>query len=182
MKRACIFFAEGFEEIEGLTVVDILRRAGVTVDMVSVTGEKRTVGSHNIPIETDRLFEEVDFNEVDLIILPGGMPGTKNLQEHKGLCTVLTKFAQEQKHIAAICAAPSVLGRLNILAGKKATCYPGFEEQLTGAKVMSDKVVQDGNIVTGKGAGAAAEFSYAILQYYMDQDEIDHLRKAMVFN
>ena len=133
MKKVSVFFADGCEEIEALTVVDVLRRAGVHTDMVSVTGNLEVTGAHQIVITTDVRFEEMDFADTEMLVLPGGMPGTLHLQEHEGLCTLLQAYDKEKKQIAAICAAPSVLGGLGILNGRKACCYPGFEEKLTGA-------------------------------------------------
>ena len=129
MSKLYIFLADGFEEIEGLTVVDVLRRAGVEVTMVSVMGKKDIVGAHHITLEADALFEECDFSDGDMFVLPGGMPGTLHLGEHQYLAELLKKADQEKKGIAAICAAPSVLGDLGLLRSRKATCYPGFEEE-----------------------------------------------------
>ena len=133
MSKACIFLADGFEEIEGLTVVDILRRAGVEIHMVSITGETKVTGSHGIEIKCDTCIGQENFSETELFVLPGGMPGTKNLGACKALTELLAASFEAGKKLAAICAAPSVLGDLGILKGKKACCYPGFEEHLTGA-------------------------------------------------
>ena len=133
MSKVCVFLADGFEEIEGLTVVDILRRAGIKTETVSIMGRKEIHGAHQITVTSDSLFEETDMEDADMLVLPGGMPGTLNLKEHEGLRELLTSFDKRQKHIAAICAAPSILAGLGMLEGRKACSYPSFEEQLIGA-------------------------------------------------
>ena len=159
MAKVCVFTADGFEEIEGLTVVDLLRRAGAEVLMVSV-GEGLTVrGSHDIELKADVLFEEAEYGDADILVLPGGMPGTLNLRNHEKLCALLKEFAAKDKKIAAICAAPMILGELGILKGKRATCYPGFEEKLFGAEVCTERVVRDGNLTTSRGLGTAISFA-----------------------
>lgn len=140
MKRVSVFLADGFEEIEGLTVVDILRRAGVQVDTVSVTGDRMIHGSHQIDVQADFLFEEMDFTQTDMLVLPGGMPGTKHLMEHRGLRSLLQAYDEQGQYIAAICAAPGIFGKLGFLKGRKACCYPSFEEKLEGAEVVQDAV------------------------------------------
>ena len=130
MAKVCVFTADGFEEIEGLTVVDLLRRAGADTQMVSISDSLSVKGSHSIEIKADTFFEDVNYGEADLLVLPGGMPGTLHLGGHEGLCSLLKEFHEQGKKVAAICAAPSVLGKLGILKGKKAVCYPGFEEKL----------------------------------------------------
>ena len=131
MKKACVFLADGFEEVEGLTVVDLLRRANVEVTMVSIKKEKEITGAHGIAVLADACFEDMAYEAQDLLVLPGGMPGTTNLGAHAGLTEALVKAYEAGKYVAAICAAPSVLGRLGILEGKNATSYPGFETELT---------------------------------------------------
>ena len=148
MKKAYVFLADGFEEIEGLTVVDVLRRAGAEVEMVSVMDRKEITGAHGIKVEADRMIEEA--GEADLYVLPGGMPGTLHLKEHAGLCRLLNQAEKKEKHIAAICAAPSVLGELGMLKGKRACCYPSFEEKLNCLEVSYEPVVKDHDI-SGNG-------------------------------
>lgn len=180
MNRVCVFFATGFEEIEALTVVDILRRQEIDTKMVSITGEKMVAGSHQISVQMDCLIEEVDFNEVDVIVLPGGMPGTKNLEACKMLMEQVDAFAAE-KVVCAICAAPSILGHRGILKGKKAIAYPGFEEELTGAEVTYESAVRDGNIITGRGMGCAADFGLLILEYLTDKKTADAMAEKIVY-
>ncbi|HOF98655.1 MAG TPA: DJ-1/PfpI family protein [Paludibacteraceae bacterium] len=162
--KAMVFLADGFEEIEAIAPIDIMRRAGIEVTTISVSREKEVRGAHGVLVEADRLFEEVSFSDADLLFLPGGMPGTKNLNAHDGLKQLLLKHANEGKKLAAICAAPSILGELGLLKGKEAVCFPGFEETLKGAIVSDKKVVQSGNIITGKAAGAAIEFALKLVE------------------
>jgi 4-methyl-5(b-hydroxyethyl)-thiazole monophosphate biosynthesis len=180
MSKVYVFLAEGFEEIEGLTVVDLLRRANISTEMVSI-GEVLVKGSHGILVTADGLFEDYDYADAELLVLPGGMPGTLNLGNHEGLCTLLKKHFAQGKKVAAICAAPSVLGKLGILEGKKATCYPGFEDQLTGAVLSEEKAVVDGTVITGKGMGAAIEFSLALIAQLVDQETAEKIGKAIIY-
>ena len=150
MAKVYLFLADGFEEIEGLTVVDLLRRAGIEIVMVSITGELSVTGSHRITVLADALFDETDCSDADMLVLPGGMPGTKNLLEHKGLDVLLREYALTNGKLAAICAAPRVLGTKGLLKGKNATCYPGNEDALLGAHVVNAAVVLDGNTITSK--------------------------------
>lgn len=181
MKKIAVFLANGLEEIEGLTVVDILRRAGVEVITVSISGEKQITGAHNIIIFADKIFEEVEFDGLDGVVLPGGMPGTTNLMEHSGVNEVMKRFAAEKKLVAAICAAPSVLGQAGLLNGKRATCYPGFEEQLIGAEVCTEAVVEDGNIITSRGMGTAIPFALALTAYLLGQDVADTIKESIMY-
>ena len=165
MSKVCVFFGTGYEEIEALTVVDLLRREAVDTDMVSIMEEKTVTGSHGISVIMDRVISEVDFEKIDMIVLPGGMPGTKNLEACETLMKQVDAFIVGGKAVCAICAAPSILGHRGHLNGKKAIAYPGFEEQLSGAEVIYEPVVIDGNIITGRGMGCAVEFGLAIVEY-----------------
>ncbi|MBP9017213.1 MAG: DJ-1/PfpI family protein [Paludibacteraceae bacterium] len=162
--KAMVFLADGFEEIEAIAPIDIMRRAGIEVTTISVTTTKEVRGAHDILLQADCLFGQIDFSNADLLFLPGGMPGTKNLEAHDGLKQLLLKHANEGKKLAAICAAPSILGKLGLLKGKEAVCFPGFEETLKGAILSDKKVVQSGNIITGKAAGAAVEFGLKLVE------------------
>jgi 4-methyl-5(b-hydroxyethyl)-thiazole monophosphate biosynthesis len=162
--KVFIFLADGFEEIEAIVPIDIFRRAEIEAVTISVSSSKLVRGAHNISVFVDRLFSETDFTENDLLYLPGGMPGTKNLDEHQGLKNLLEKQANEKKNIAAICAAPSILGKMGLLKGKEAICYPGFENQLTGAILSNDKLVTSAFISTAKGAGVAIEFALKLVE------------------
>ena len=166
------FFADGFEEIEALTAVDTLRRAGLNVEIVSVTPDEIVVGAHDVSLLCDVNFENCDFFDAELLLLPGGMPGAATLDKHEGLRKLILSFAEKGKPIAAICAAPMVLGKLGLLKGKKATCYPGFEQYLEGAECV-------GNIITGMGPGAAMEFALAIVELLAGKEKVDELAEAM---
>ena len=181
MSRVYLFMADGFEEVEGLTVVDILRRAGVETVTVSVTGRQQVTGSHNITITADGLFEEYDFADAACLVLPGGMPGTMHLKEHEGLVGLLKKTAEGGGRIGAICAAPSVLGDLGLLKGKKAVCYPGFEERLTGAEVLQETVVTDGNITTSRGLGTAIPFALRLTELLAGKEKAEETGNSIVF-
>lgn len=163
MKKIAVHLANGFEEVEALAPVDIWRRAGYEVTTVSITGSKKVSGSHAIVVEADQLFETTHYNEFDLLFLPGGMPGASNLDAHSGLANELVKFNKAGKILAAICAAPLVLGHKKLLEGKKACCFPGFEKELHGANIVDDYLVSDGNIITGKGMGVAIPFALQIV-------------------
>ena len=181
MSKVYVFLAEGFEEIEGLTVVDLLRRANIETEMVSVMEGKQIKGSHGIKVTADSMFADVDFSDADLLVLPGGMPGTLNLGNHEGLCELLKKQYAEEKMIAAICAAPSVFGQLGLLEGRVATCYPGFEEKLTGATVNEKTVVVDGHVVTAKGMGAAIDFSLKLIELLVDKETADAIGTGIIY-
>jgi len=178
--KVAVFLAEGFEEIEAISVIDVLRRGGADVDTISISEHLDVEGGHHIIVQADYLFSDVAFDDFDLLVLPGGMPGTTNLGNHKELSKLLTQFSDKGKKLAAICAAPSILGELNLLKGKEATCYPGYEKQLIGCKVMDKNVVVSDNIVTGKGAGVAIDFALELLSLYMDDAFVESLRTKMI--
>lgn len=182
MSKVCVFFATGFEEIEALTVVDILRRADISVDMVSITGERTVTGSHSITVEMDKLFEEVDFGCTDMIVLPGGMPGTKNLEAFEPLMKQVDAFYADGKYIAAICAAPSIFGHRGILKGKEACSNPSFESHLEGADVKNTPAVVSGNVITSRGMGTAIYFGLAILGQLKGEDAVGPMKGKLVFN
>jgi protein deglycase len=181
MSRVGIFLADGFEEIEGLTVVDLLRRAGIQIDTISIMKRKEITGAHDIIVMADKLFEDVTSEEYCMLILPGGMPGTKNLGAHEGLVRLLKQYADENKLISAICAAPSVLGDNGILKGKRAICYPGFEERLEGAVITEQSVVKDGNIITSQGMGTAMDFGLAIIERLIDKETALKIKTSICY-
>ena len=164
MAKVYAFLAEGLEEVECLAVVDVLRRSEVDVTMVSITGAMEVTGSHGIRFMADALFEEVNPNVADVLFLPGGMPGTNNLKAHEGLREAIERANKQGRRVAAICAAPSVLGSMGLLKGRTATCYPGFEEQLTGVSYTSQGVVTDGNITTSRGLGYALDLGLELIR------------------
>ena len=172
--------ADGCEEIEGLTVVDVVRRAKMEIVMLSITGKKEVTSSHGVTFLADALAEETGYEDLDGIVLPGGMPGAATLEKCDDLRRLILRFAEEQKPIAAICAAPMVLGKLGLLKDKKATCYPGFEQYLEGADCTGAMVERDGNIITGKGPGAAMEFALAVVELLQGKDKVAELKEAMI--
>ena len=173
--KVFIFLADGFEELEAIAPIDIFRRAEIDVTVVSISNEKMVRGAHNIHVLADCLFNETDFSANDLLYLPGGMPGTKNLGAHEGLKDLLLKQAGEKKKIAAICAAPSILGKLGLLNGIEAICFPGFENQLTGAKLSKEKIVESGIISTAKGAGVAVQFAIKLVEVLKGKISADQI-------
>ena len=180
MKNIFVFLAEGFEEIEALTPVDVLRRAGLSVQTVSVMDEQIVAGAHGVPVLADKMFAEINPEDAEMILLPGGLPGATNLDAHEGLGQMIQDFAKAEKPLAAICAAPLVFGNRGLLKGKKATCYPGFETYLQGAEYTAALVEKDGNFITGKGPGAAMEFAFAIVEKYCGIDKVNELKLGMM--
>ncbi|MBQ2972430.1 MAG: DJ-1/PfpI family protein [Ruminococcus sp.] len=175
------FLADGFEEIEALATVDVLRRASLQVQTVSVNGTKTVTGSHNIKVEADILSCDIDMRGIECAIYPGGMPGAETLStgEDKLPGKVAQYCVKNNILVGAICAAPLVLGRLSLLENKKATCYPGFENELKGAECTGDKVTVDGNIVTGRGPGCSLEFAFTLVSILKDERTALEIRKAM---
>lgn len=180
-KKVCVFLANGFEEIEGLTVVDMLRRVGVEVTCASITGEKLIHGAHGIDVMADKLFEEVNYEEQDMVVLPGGLPGTTYLGQHDGVCQVVKEFNAKGKYIAAICAAPTVFGNLGLLEGREATCYPSMAEELKCASYVVEPVVVSDHIVTSRGMGTAIDFSLKMIEILLDKDTANQLGRAIVY-
>ena len=173
--------ADGFEEVEALAVVDVLKRAKIEVCMVSVTGQRLVTGAHNIGISADICFDEADFGRCDMIFLPGGMPGTLNLKNHKGLTEQIKNFEKSGKKLAAICAAPSILGEMGLLKGRKAICFPGFEDALQGAEITDKRVVVDGNIFTSKGMGTAIDLGLEIVSNLISEEKSEELAKSIQY-
>ena len=173
--------ADGCEEIEALTVVDLARRAGIEVAMISISGKKEVTGSHTITFQTDIPAEFMDFVMLDGIVLPGGMPGTLNLGANECVQKTIADFAKNGKLVAAICAAPSILGEAGLLKRKHAVCYPGFEGKLLGASTSTDAVAVDGNIITSRGMGTAIAFSLEIIAYLLDRNTADTLAKGIIY-
>lgn len=182
MAKIGVFMADGCEEIEALTVVDIARRAGIETAMISISGDKEVTSSHKVIFKTDIPAEFMDYDMLDGIVLPGGMPGTKHLAANEYVQKVIADFAKAGKLVAAICAAPSVLGEAGLLEGKTATCYPGFEDKLLGATTSLEPVVVDGNIITSRGMGTAIDFSLAIVAYLVDEEKAEKIREGIIYN
>ena len=171
MGKVYAFVANGSEEVELLAVVDVLLRGGQDVKLVSITGSKDVVSAHQIKLQADLEFSEADFSDADVLFLPGGMPGTRNLAAHEGLCGELLKADKAGKRLAAICAGPSVLGGLGILEGRKATCYPGFEG-----------VVTDGNVTTARGLGYALDLGIELLALLTDREHAGQIKDSIQYD
>lgn len=177
-----VFLAEGFEEIEALAPVDVMRRAGLNVTTVSITDNLVVKGAHGIPVVTDATFDSLDYADAALLFLPGGLPGATNLEAHSGLCQLLTaKATQDDVIISAICAAPLVIGGLGLLQGKQATCYPGFEDTMQGATYTASQVTVDGNVFTACGPAAAWELGFTFVEHFCGKEQADKLRSGMQF-
>jgi len=177
-----VHLTDGFEEIEALTVVDLLRRAGIETFTVSMTQRLPVKGSHDIKVIADLLFEDAVYGNCEMIVLPGGMPGTKNLDAHDGLREKIYSFNNQGKWLAAICAAPMVLGHAGVLKGKKATCYPGHEKELAGAILMTDSVVSDGKVITSRGFGTAIPFALKIIEELKGKETSDEIAKGILYD
>lgn len=180
MSKVAIVFTDGVEEIEGLTVVDLVRRAKIQIDMISIKDIKTIEGSHGISFQTDMLYKDADMDSYDMLVLPGG-PGTQNLKAYKPLHEDIIKFNAAGKNIAAICAAPTVFGMLGLLEGKNACSYESCEEGLIGAKVLRDEVVTDGNITTSRGVGTAIAFALRLVELLKSKEEADALGKSIMY-
>lgn len=179
MSKASVFMAEGMEEVECLAVVDMLKRGGVETETVSITEDRMVTGSHGITVKADKVFADGGFADSDLLFLPGGVPGTPNLAAHEGLCALLKEFAASGKRLAAICAAPSVLGGLGLLEGRNATCYPGWEDKLTGAVCTGAGVVTDGNVTTGRGVGFAIDLGLELVRLLEGDERYAHVKSSI---
>ncbi len=182
MAKVYEFIATGTEEIEALTVVDVLRRAGIDTQTVSILPTREVTLSHGVTITCDTTIADADLSDADMLLLPGGLPGATNLNECQAVREALLNQASAGKKYGAICAAPLVLGSLGLLKGKRATCYPGFEDQMTGADYTADIYTIDGNIITGCGPAATLPYSYAILEMLGYEAEAEALREGMMFN
>ena len=182
MKKVYVCLADGFEDVEALIPIDVWRRGGIDVTTVSITEFPLVQSAHGVSIEADIMFEQGDFSDADLIFLPGGMPGASNLFSHKGVCKAVVDQYQASKKVAAICASPAVvLAPLGILEGKKATCYPGFEQALEDAKYTGDLFTVDGNVTTGEGPAAAFPFAYELLAQLVNKQTADQIAEGMRF-
>lgn len=177
-----VFLADGCEEIEALSVIDTLRRGNVEVKGVSISDSLVVKGAHGIDFMADCLFQEINFDRAEMVVLPGGLGGRNNLMADKNVVTVCKKFNELGKYVTAICASPSVLGENGILQGRKATCYPGFEEQCRGAEILGDRVVKDGNIITSKGPGTAFEFAVELLRALKGDEAAENVAQGLLLS
>ncbi len=174
--------ADGFEESEALVPVDLLRRVGDNVLLISIKdNDLEVTSSHNVRIIADDLISNVNIEQLDGVFLPGGMPGTKNLDACPAVHNIIDRLYAEGKLISAICAAPMILGKKGLLDGRNATCFPGFEQDLKGATVLKQHAVADGNIITGKGAGAAFELGLAMVEFLHDEETANKLAETIQF-
>ena len=176
-----VFLADDFEEVEAIEPVDIMRRAGIDVKTVSVMSGRSVRGSHGITVEADMMLSEADPAGFDMIVLPGGM-GHQHLDASNGVHALINEALVRGKYIAAICAAPSILGKKQLLSGKRATCFPGFEKYCYGAELTGEKCVVDGKIITGRGPGAAADFGFAIVTALKGAETAKALKNDMQYN
>lgn len=181
MAKIGVFLATGFEECEALLVVDVCRRAGLDLKTVSVTGEKEVTSSHGVTVTADLLLQDVDFDGLDMIVLPGGMPGTKNLEACEPLMEQVDVFYEKGKCISAICAAPSIFGHKGFLKGRNATSYPEFESHLEGAEVSRNSVEVSDHVTTSRGLGTAIDFGLAIVERYKGKEEAERIAKAIIY-
>lgn len=182
MAKVYEFLADGFEEIEALAPVDILRRGGVDAKTVSVMGRREVTSSHGVTVVADLLIEDCgDFADADMMLLPGGMPGATNLCDNDGVREAVMHQNDRGRRIGAICAAPMVLGSLGLLVGKKATCSPGFEKYMTGATYTAELFTVDGNIITGEGPCATLPYAYKILSFFASEEVVKKLQKGMQY-
>ena len=179
MSAVAVLVADGFETIECLTVVDVLRRGGVRVDLVSIMTTRDAVSSQQIDITCDYTMTEVDFADYDYVVLPGGMPGTLNLENSEGVQRLIDTAARQGALLGAICAAPSILGHKGLLNGKTAVCFPGFEKDLTGAVPGTEETVRDGNIITSRGAGSAVSFGLKLVEALYGEKQAEELGKTI---
>jgi protein deglycase len=178
VKKTALLLAEGFEEIEALAVVDVLRRAGIVCDTIAIS-DKQVCGSHGISVVTDRLFDECAINSYDVLILPGGMPGSKNLRDDLRVIKAVRSFNNDGKLVAAICAAPIVLDRAGICENRSITCFPGVEADLKNIKYVEDIVVEDGNIITGRGPAAAIYFALLLVERLTSKEVMTKVKQGM---
>lgn len=181
MRQVYIFLAQGFEEIECLTVVDLMRRVNLPITMVSISDSYNVSGAHDISVTADALFSDIDFTDADMLVLPGGGPGTCNLNAFEPLKTLLKTFHENGKYIGAICAAPMILGQLGLLEHRAATCYPGFEKHLHGAVHVTDSVVVDGNIITSRGLGTAIDFAGELIALLTNRKTADAVKNEVIY-
>ena len=179
--KTAIFLANGFEEIEALTVVDILRRCKIEIDMISITDRSEVCGSHHITVQADKLLHETSFADYDMLILPGGKAGVENLEACKPLIQLLIEFDKAQKRISAICAAPSILGHLGILRGRNACAYPTFEKELSGAEVTGNEVEISEHIITSRGMGCSIPFALTIVEKLLNREVAEECKKTIIY-
>ncbi len=182
MKKVILFLAEGFEEVEALTVVDYLRRKDVAVDTVSITEDNKVKGVHDIVVIADKVINSInDIDSYDAVIIPGGLPGATNLRDNNKVIDIVKKANRNGKLVAAICAGPIVFEKAGVIHGKNVTSYPGFEDELMSGIYIDDSVVRDCNIITAKGPALAVEFAIEIMRYLLGEEKVDELKKDILY-
>ena len=177
-----VHLAEGFEEVEAMTIIDLLRRADIETETVSITGRLPVTGAHGIEVVADILFDDAVYGTCEMIVLPGGMPGATNLDAHEGLREKIFSFHNQGKKLAAICAAPLVLGHAGVLKGKKATCYPSFEKELEGAETSEDPVVSDQGVITSRGPATAMAFALKLIEELKSKETADEIASGLLYS
>nr|WP_300002415.1 DJ-1 family glyoxalase III [Tissierella sp.] len=179
--KIIVFLADGFEEVEALTVVDYLRRVDIEVDMVSITDKIEVKGAHAIEVISDKLLKDLDIKDYQGLVIPGGLPGASNLQASQGVVDFVKDMNQRQALIAAICAGPIVLQEAGVIKDKNFTCYPGFEEKIKDGNHKEENVVVDGNIITSRGPALAVDFTLEIVNYLLGSEKRDELKKDILY-
>ena len=180
MAKVYVFLSPGFEEVEAVGVVDILRRANVEVDMVSIGDTLEVTSTRNVTIRADIMFNQIQA-EVDMLVLPGGIPGAPNLSLHEGLASLILTYNNMDKYLAAICAAPTVYGKMGLLKGKNATCYPGHGADLHGANIVLEEVVGDGKFITSRGMGTTIPFALKLVEVLVSAEEAKRIKDAILY-
>lgn len=181
MAKVYVFLAEGFEIVEALAVVDILRRDGNEVVTVAVAENHMIMSAQKVEVKADKLISEDTYEDGDIVFLPGGMPGTRNLEADERVISIVKKQYESGKIVAAICAAPSVLGHMKILEGRKATCFPGFEKDLLGAEFVTDRVAVDDNVITSRGMGTAIDLGLVLVEKVSGKNKADELASKIQY-
>lgn len=179
MCKVTVFIADGTEEVECLTIVDLLRRAGIEVRLVSIMDTAKIVSSHKVTIEADGQFDNEDYSDSDMLFIPGGMPGVTNMLAHEGLEELIRKFNDQGKRLGAVCAGPSVLGKAGVLEGKKATCFPGWEDKLNCGEYTGALVQTDGLVITGRGLGACIEEGLEIIRLLKGEEVSEDIKRRI---
>ncbi|MBP3774257.1 MAG: DJ-1/PfpI family protein [Bacteroidaceae bacterium] len=180
--EVALLLADGFEEVEATSVIVFVRHSGISLVTVSVTGNHRVVGAHGVPFTADALLNEVDFSSIQMLVMPGGIPGADNLSKSKDVNRIVKQFYDQGKWIAAICAAPLVLGKLGLLKGKRITCYPGFESYMEGAEIIGENSVVDGKLITANGPASGMYFGYNIVAQLRDEKTAREMANGMMVN
>ncbi|MFL0250050.1 DJ-1 family glyoxalase III [Clostridium neuense] len=181
MNKVLLFLAEGFEEIEALTTVDVLRRAEIVCDTCSLNGES-VIGAHGIKVLADKTMDSINEDEYDVVVIPGGMPGAENLRNNSKVVGIVKKFNNEGKVVSAICAGPIVLGRAEVTEGKKVTSYPGYENELGKCNYLEEIAVRDGNVITSRGPATAIYFALELVEKLKGAEVVEKLKEGMLVN